>query len=293
MAPTPTPTPGAGDPSTTPACALLSAEQLAPLIGEVGSTDVPFEDDQQTQCVWNGSDGRSVGVRISYFLPPDSWLRRTGTAVAVGDEAYVEGEGATLQLEADIKGWLVDMWAPGNEAGAVTVETLTAIGQLLDATLIANPNDISPGGPGVPGDAGDPGSVPPLAGGAGVVDTITLTVDTPEYLAGSATAASDGSFTCANFGDFFEFGFRLEAPVEGLVVERLLIQADSINGAEMFPARFDLFAEVPPPGGGFPFVEVFSKDGTVTWDGSGSGTFTMDDDGFGNSVTGTFTCTFQ
>jgi hypothetical protein len=289
---------GSADPVATAACSLLSPEQQASILGEALSAQ-PFLGDtsDSTDCTWSASDGSAIGFKITFFTPPDTWLLRTGTPVAVGDEAYVSGDGATLALEADIKGWLVDIWTPANPTGAVTADAMVALGQLLDSVLIANPNDISPGGPGAAG------SAPPVVdgGGAGLPGSLigmSVAIDAPGYLAGSVTAseadiAANFGINCNVFGDFLEVGYRVDAAAPGMVAQSLSFTAAGVAGSGTYPAEFNFLAEVQPPGSSFPFVEFFAKPGEVTWDGGGAFSFTISDDGFGNSISGSVSCSFR
>ena len=289
------PAAGSVDPAQAGSCGVLTQEQMASIFGSAtGAAPVFDPSDTGVDCQWSSDDGRQIGYKITFFNPPDTWLLRAGTAVPVGDEAYVSGEGVTLALEADLKGWLVDIWTPANESGAVTADDLVALAALLDSVLIPNPNDISPGGPG--GGSVDPGS----GGGVaipGALVAMDVTVDAPSYLAGSASVgeaeiAADFSYRCVLSG-FLEVSFQPAAALPGLAAEVLSIRGDVGDATTgTHPVEFDFLARVQPPTSSFPFVEFFSQPGEVTLAGDGSLTFTISDDGFGNSVTGSVRCSF-
>lgn len=138
----------------------------------------------------------------------------------------------------------------------------------------------------------------------GVVDTFDLAVDSPSHLVGSvaltglATADPFDVPRCLDSMGFLDVGYSVEdSTTTGLPFEDLNITADGIDGPGTYPATFSMSSPVGPPGGGFPFTEVFGAEGEVTLttvgDPSGtiSGTFTIADDGFGNPVTGSWSCT--
>ena len=288
------PAAGGVDPAQAGSCGVLSQEQMASIFGTASGAGPVFDpSDTAVDCQWSGDGGRQIGYKIEFFNPPDTWLLRTGAAVDVGDEAYVSGEGLTLALEADLKGWLVDIWTPANESGAVTADDLVALAELLDSVLIPNPNDISPGGPGG-------GSVDPGAGGGvstGALVAMDVTVDAPAYLAGSASIseadiAADFGLRC-NLSGFLEVSFSSVEPRPGMVAELLSFRGDVGDATTgTHPVEFDFLARVQPPGSTFPFVEFFSTPGEVTLAGDGSLTFSISDDGFGNIISGSVRCTF-
>jgi hypothetical protein len=94
-----------------------------------------------------------------------------------------------------------------------------------------------------------------------------------------------------NVGGFLDVSYSVDdGSTTGLPFEMFSFTADGPEGPGTFPASFNLSAQVPPPNGGMPFTEVFGQEGEVTLTDDASGTF-VTDDGYGNAVTGSWSCT--
>lgn len=134
----------------------------------------------------------------------------------------------------------------------------------------------------------------PEMSGLQVLDTVDITFDTPAGLAGtvsrSGLAAADPmslDVYCAGSTGFFELRYTPTAPGE-VPVAFFTITAE-IDGPGTYPAGVTLSAP-DVPAGGMPFTEVTGADGELTVTGDLTGSFRVDD-GFGNDITGSYTCT--
>ena len=166
------------DPAVTKGCDILTAEQMASILGEAHDPYNPnLNRTDVTDCQWYTADGRSIGFQIDLQNEPSTVLLRRGQSVDVGNEAYVEG-GDFPRFEADIHGWPV--LAYGLE-GAVTADDVVALGRLLDAVL--GERSASGGDSSADGDEGstDDGLV--------TLTAMTVTIDQPAKIAGTMTLA--------------------------------------------------------------------------------------------------------
>ncbi len=128
-----------------------------------------------------------------------------------------------------------------------------------------------------------------------VLDEMTLGFDAPTTVAGSigrsGLAAAEPTaidVRCMDFGGFVEVGYTPESPGE-MPVEFFVLTADAVEGPGTYVATITLSAP-DAPAGSMPFTEVTGQEGELTLTGDLAGSFSVDD-GFGNAITGSFSCT--
>lgn len=186
----------------------------------------------------------------------------------------------------------------GDDAGSSTDDgsgTTDAAAGEVSATVAPVATDAPAGG-----DGADGGEVTMPAGGDApmglmVLDAMTLGFDAPAPVAGSITrsglAAADPmsvDVRCMDLGGYLELSYSAVTPGE-MPVEFFTLTADGVAGPGTYTATITLTAP-NAPAGSMPFTEVTGKEAQLTVTGDLAGSFSVDD-GFGNAITGSYSCT--
>lgn len=263
---------GPVDPAVTPGCSILTQEQMASIFGDAEGQWNPNEAhaDELAECQWYSADGRSIGFQIFMLDAPEGNLPTTDERVDVGVEAYYHEAGGLPFLDANIRGWLVNVTGI---QGTVTRDQALALGRLLDTVLIDRSQSAAGGGGSSDGGSTDGGD------GSVTLTDMSVTIDQPASIAGTMTLADltstsslaicGGPWTLDSLGKIFtvvyEFGVMTDgatspAPVVGFS----LTAQGEYAGPGMYPAD----------------VRVATSSAEVY----GTGTMTINED----QLTGTF-----
>lgn len=128
-----------------------------------------------------------------------------------------------------------------------------------------------------------------------VLDAMTLSFDAPAPVVGSISrsglAAADPmsvDVQCMDFGGYLELRYTPTTPGE-MPVEFFTLTADGVEGPGTYTASITLSAP-DAPAGSMPFTEVTGQEAQLTVTGDLAGSFSVDD-GFGNAITGSYSCT--
>ena len=280
---------GVLDPRSASGCALLTAEQMASITGDVTSAYDNYAADPSAGagCSWTGSNGRTMQVIIPFADDPAAmatYLGDPSLQAGVGEmgilyQAYPDKPGFPI-IEASINGWYVRFDALGGDAAPYTDAEVVAFARLFETALIARPADAAPPTT-IPGDPGVPGTL----------SALVATIEAPAYMAGSGTVV-DPTAVCTH-GEWLSVGFfLLDTPVAGLPVETLMVDVPALSGSGTYQGTASIYAPsvTAPAGFNFSWIERLSEPAEVVWDEATlTARFTLDD-GWGNPITASLTC---